>query len=383
MKTRLKDERERMKAARACAFTLTELLVVIALIVLILGLAVPAFNLISGSGSIDQAQNQIATMLAQAQATAIARENCVGVLFYKDTAADRTALALVEKVKPSPWVSQKPTADGTFVTMKYYKGDVVSRVTTLTTAPPTMDGEPLGVMTRYYIANRSHDANSGNGPNQAGGVGQEWTLIKPHTLMLVADQGEAGAPPTFRERVLLPKNVQVQFPFEPQPWGIGTKYYRNQRIAVYAAANAPPTIYACASEHVSTAVPAPGNRPPNATFWTVDPNIERYMGMGVVMFDPSGKPVFDTRGGFTVERNSELGLLFPTIDAAGFPFLYGRTDFVMFDQEAFRGAGHDDEDPMITGTGTTADETAEETWLDENATLLLVHKYRGTLGRAE
>src|SRR5687768_17267841 len=109
-------------------FTLTELLVVISLIVIILALAVPAFNLISGSGSIDQAQNQISAMFAQAQATAVDRENYVGVLFYKDVPADRYTLVLVEKVKPNPWIYQYPNPTGTgFIPVNYRVGDVVSR----------------------------------------------------------------------------------------------------------------------------------------------------------------------------------------------------------------------------------------------------------------
>src|SRR5687768_795933 len=119
--------------SKISAFTLTELLVVISLVVLILALAVPAFNLISGSGSIDQAQNQISAMFAQAQATAVDRQNYVGVLFYKDAPADRYTLVIVEKVKPAPWVPLRPRADGTFVGVEYRKGDVVSRVTTITT----------------------------------------------------------------------------------------------------------------------------------------------------------------------------------------------------------------------------------------------------------
>src|SRR5687767_4933802 len=142
-----------LRASVPSAFTLTELLVVISLIVIILALAVPAFNLISGSGSIDQAQNQISAMFAQAQATAVDRQNYVGVLFYKDAPADRYTLVIVEKVKPAPWVPLRPRADGTFVGVEYRKGDVVSRVTTITTTVTAKPGHPLGTMTRYYIAN--------------------------------------------------------------------------------------------------------------------------------------------------------------------------------------------------------------------------------------
>jgi Tfp pilus assembly protein FimT len=362
------------------AFTLTELLVVIMLIVLILFLAVPAFNLISGSGSIDQAQNQISAMFSQAQATAIDRQNYVGVLFYKDTASDRTTLVLVEKVKPRPWTAMKPDGTG----MNYRKGEVVSRVTTITAAPAGMEGEPLGTMVRYYVANQDHVASTGNGPVADGGANTQWTLIKPHIVDLVRDEGDSpGAPPRFREAQRLPKNVQVQFPFEPLRWALGTKYYRGQRVLDGNA------VFSCRAEHVAAHFFDPvsfaksgSNQPPNGTYWVRDPSIERYMGIGVVMFDPSGRPAFDTRAGYSVESLTELGAMLNVQTTQPFPFFYGRTDFVMFDQEAFRGAGWNDADPMIDGQANAA-ETQEEDWLDENATLLIVHKYRGTLGRAE
>ena len=51
---------------RRAAFTMTEILIVIALIVLIMGLAVPAFNLITGTRSVDAAENVVTAMLGRA-----------------------------------------------------------------------------------------------------------------------------------------------------------------------------------------------------------------------------------------------------------------------------------------------------------------------------
>jgi type II secretory pathway pseudopilin PulG len=78
------------------AFTLTELLIVIGLIVLILVLAVPALDFITGSRSIDGAQNQISAMLGRARAEAIGLQEPMGIAFFRDPANDRITMALVE-----------------------------------------------------------------------------------------------------------------------------------------------------------------------------------------------------------------------------------------------------------------------------------------------
>src|SRR5690242_4684536 len=80
---------------RRCGFTLVELLVVILLILLIIALAVPAFNMITGSRSVEAAQNMIAAMLGRARAEAISRQKKIGVFFFVDPATDRSAIALV------------------------------------------------------------------------------------------------------------------------------------------------------------------------------------------------------------------------------------------------------------------------------------------------
>jgi type II secretory pathway pseudopilin PulG len=75
------------------AFTLTEILIVIGLIVLILLLAMPALNFITGSRSIEGAQNQISAFLARARAQAIGLQETHGVFFYRT--ADGTMQAVL------------------------------------------------------------------------------------------------------------------------------------------------------------------------------------------------------------------------------------------------------------------------------------------------
>jgi prepilin-type N-terminal cleavage/methylation domain-containing protein len=84
------------------AFTLTELLIVIGLIVLLIALAVPAFRAMTGGRSIDAAQNQLAAVLGAARAEAIGLQKVRGVLFYLDPATDRVNAAIVREVGYTP-----------------------------------------------------------------------------------------------------------------------------------------------------------------------------------------------------------------------------------------------------------------------------------------
>jgi hypothetical protein len=60
-----------------------------------MALAVPAFNAIRGSRSIEGAQNQSSALIGRARADAIGVQKPHGVLFFLDTATDRVAVAVV------------------------------------------------------------------------------------------------------------------------------------------------------------------------------------------------------------------------------------------------------------------------------------------------
>lgn len=79
-------------------FTLIELMVVMAIIVLLLGLSLPAFNLIRGSRSVESAQNQLSALIARARNEAIGKQKPVGVMFFLDPATKRVTGALVRQV---------------------------------------------------------------------------------------------------------------------------------------------------------------------------------------------------------------------------------------------------------------------------------------------
>jgi prepilin-type N-terminal cleavage/methylation domain-containing protein len=66
------------------AFTLTEVIVVIGIIVILLALAVPAFSFLTGARSIEAAENTVSALLGRARASAIALGRPQGIMFFID-----------------------------------------------------------------------------------------------------------------------------------------------------------------------------------------------------------------------------------------------------------------------------------------------------------
>jgi type II secretory pathway pseudopilin PulG len=92
-------------------FSLTEILIVIGLIVLMLALAVPTFNFLTGNRSLEGAQNTVAALIGRARAEAIGLQETRGVFFFIDESTRRVGAALVREVE-APRTA--PPADATF-----------------------------------------------------------------------------------------------------------------------------------------------------------------------------------------------------------------------------------------------------------------------------
>lgn len=98
-------------AAAPRGYTLTEILVVIGLIVLLIAVAVPVLSVLSGNRSTEAAENQVAAMVGQARAQAIALQKNIGVAFFVDPASQRYTMALVGQEPASLWVERLPDYD--------------------------------------------------------------------------------------------------------------------------------------------------------------------------------------------------------------------------------------------------------------------------------
>lgn len=287
-----------LRASRS-AFTLTEILIVIGIIVLLIALAVPAFSLITGGKSIEGATNQLSAALGRARAQAIGLQKTSGVMFFIEPRSQRIHIAIVteaDSVPASVTVASPPEVwldladDADFIPLPNGVSAQTICDSAITGATRTSDG---------YLGYNSVAINPIGGPN----------------------------------------NVNT------------------------------------------AAAPIPG-----AQFG------------GVILFDGAGR-LISARYGFkcvnSVGAQSRMGgLLKPTnvmLDMIpGLAAAPVRSQFglVMFERDPYQTQGFSPTDAQIDGTtygaaNSVGTEWAEEKWLDDNSTPILINRYTGTLVKGE
>jgi Tfp pilus assembly protein FimT len=97
------------------AFTLTEMLVAIGLIVLLISIAVPTFSALRGNNSIENATNVVSASLARARAQAVGLQRPFGIAFYREAASGRYGMALVEIKSAATWTTGTNYSAGDWV----------------------------------------------------------------------------------------------------------------------------------------------------------------------------------------------------------------------------------------------------------------------------
>jgi type II secretory pathway pseudopilin PulG len=322
----------------ARAFTLTELLIVIGIIVLFITLALPAFNLISGSKSIAGAENILNAMLGRAHSEAIGVQDYRGLAIYRDAATDRYSGAIVLPVVPN--FGTYATWSGTSAYQQY---SYIQYTT------------PANV-THYYVSLvYISPPSSGTNPTPDVSPGQ-WSECGPNAVDIESDT-----------------DVQTF------PAGVGVQLINNWPL--------------------SNATPAA--RQSNG-----------YLPVGVIFFDGNG--VLKLVPSLSIAEYGHLGTLAnlkvynqgsipyflpaatPGQPSAGFP-LSSSMGLVAFDKQSFEGQNFYSGLPSqlkstlvpstsnpYNNTGYTgSQEPAADSWLDNNATPLLINRYNGTLVRSE
>jgi prepilin-type N-terminal cleavage/methylation domain-containing protein len=297
------------------AFTMAEVLIVVAIIVLVLTLAVPALNFIGGSKSVEGATNNISAMLARARNEAIGLQQVAGLFFYNDPNTGLVTMAIVKDVGSSV------SATGPVVPQVY-----------LDLADSDVQTLPSGVSAQM-IDDVAYTA---------GGARTDDAYIGYNTVL---HDAITNGPPTITMNSGFAYGGVILFDGNGQ---LVSKIYAFQ---------------------ISTGTVA-------GTFaWT---NMGR-------LFLPSTYLINNLTP--TVSEQDWVPGAAAAASNAGIP---ERSQFglVLFDHAAFLNAGGGDDDPQVISgsngsySGST-DATTEETWLDQNATLLLINRYNGTLVKGE
>lgn len=340
-------------------FTLAEILVVVSILVIVLALAVPVFNVLSGSRSIETAQNVLGAALGQARTNAINDGRYSGVLFYVDPADRRTRIALVST---NILADRDPLRQyGGWVSGVTYKGTASSPPSgadLAITRPMSLQeldaSVPLFIrgvngdkpVTFLWQASRDHSSNPSNNPPTQGEQFNRLTLL--------------GVPPQWTPFT----NAQAARPGDAAPRlpsGVGAQVILSQR--------------------------------PNFGSFTLQPgetSYQRYAAVGLIAFDPQGRL---TLREFEISPTSELGKVLRLDQQANQPTIRIQSGLgvVLFDEKAFfDNTDHtlNDASPFVRieaygDDPRPGDEAAEEAWIDQNSTPLLVNRSTGTVVRPE
>jgi prepilin-type N-terminal cleavage/methylation domain-containing protein len=307
-------------------FTLTELLIVIGLIVLLIAMAVPAFNAITGSRSVEAARNKVQAMLGRARNEAINRNAQIGVAFFRDAELGSVGMQLVVVATADVNGAEAYQAWSALGNYQPAAGDKeADRVYAL-----VLDSTEGVAGTGKYVVMR-FDAVAASGPSAGGAVTPTLAMTTPWSPVF------AGT------------TSSLDFGVEYLPAGIGCQLVNDPK-------------------GVAT---------------------DKYVQTGMIVFDEQGKLVSTA---FSIPSTSALGV---RLKLGG--ELKGNASqlgVMLYEQEQL--AGQTDYTPgdycyyvptlqpgPTAYSGTSPDESVEETWISNNALHLLVDRYTGTLIKVE
>jgi type II secretory pathway pseudopilin PulG len=318
------------------AFTLTEILIVIGIIVLMHALAVPAFNFITGSRSHNGAENIISAMLGRARAYAIQNQVEAGVVFFVDPATARTTMAIITRGLSTGGGPEDPYPN--------YRGWTATSPNPPTGSPPTVYQAGHQVI---WPAPDQLPANPGF-PNETTLIVQRFTHDNSNTSPTPAP-GQPNSPWTGGGGSYV--DILTDSEFQALPPGVGCQLINDPKGA---------------------------------------PNTDRYVRTGAIMFDAQGRVESADLGFSPISAIGTRLRLVGNQPAAG--VFKSQLGIVLYDQAAFADKGFTDADaalsigefspPQVAG-GPGSAEATEETWLDQNASPLYLDRYNGTVLKGE
>jgi prepilin-type N-terminal cleavage/methylation domain-containing protein len=363
-------------------FTLIEVLVVLTIILIIAIAALPAIRFITGSRSIESAQNIAAAMIGRARSQALIDNSHRGVFFFVDPVTDRTNMAIVGQAGDdvsgpySGWTMPNPPLSAANPIDRpgnnYDPGNSVTRVTYYASGNPAPIIQSLVVMLNANFPGPTYTETNANYPVGAPQPIRRY-VVRPYGCIrtpTIANSANANRPtvPTgngFWGDILTSLEIFADSDFQMLPQGVGIQLLNSNP--------------------------------------TGQGNFDRYLRTGCIMFDKKGR--FDsvpwsvtlnsTLGrALHVSRNLDLGTV------GGVSRMYSQFGIAIYDRQQFLAKSGANANPtdmdFIFGSGffdptiypasrfsAWNDENAEETWLDNNSLPLFVDRYNGTLIKGE
>lgn len=309
------------------AFTLTEVLVVIGLIVLLILLAVPAFNIINGTRSVAAGEDLVAAMLGRARAEAVKNRRSTSVAFFKDPAVDRYVMAISVEASQTGQLLPEPAGLDNYKSWSQFQ-----ETSTAGTPVPTAYQPGHTVIAMVLV----------NDEGMSKPVTKKFVCIETHTANLTNRPPNPAFWDDLEEDAV---NVLQGFEFQYLPKGVGVQLVHDGKAA----------------------------------------GADRFVSAGVITFDERGQLVHEPfRWEDDASMQGELADLSEreVPNAAG--DFYTQLGVVVFDDELFKSAnGSDAYQQDYFDGATNPQEGAEEVWLDDNGVVLMVNRYNGTLVRSE
>jgi prepilin-type N-terminal cleavage/methylation domain-containing protein len=325
--TPLASARSNRKPALRRGFTLIELLVVITIMVLLLGLAVLAFNSITGNRSTQAAANVLQSTLTRVQQEAVGLQTTRGVAVFIDPLTDRTTLLPVEQPVFKTWVP------GT----RYQACDPANPATIPDYVVFTDNNAPP--VTHYYVCKTT--ATAGASP-----VGDaNFDAVTP----LVVDHRRSSD-----ELIPLPAGIGVQVMYNVPAAGNTTR----QNLEGYMS--------------IGAILFDNNGRLMNDRYWIA---VNGWLGSAAHLRSTAYYTPIMAADPLTLWGVEAIPL--KSVPA-----------ICIYDRGAFKSAGFTDGDDFYTTNGNASNtytpaETAEENWLDANAQPYLIGRYNGTLTKGE